>query len=45
VGLCDSEVLEKEARLQAIASDSAAEPRALLYYQALLRGDAASPYV
>ena len=45
VGLCDTQVLEKEARLQAIASDSAAGPRALVYYQALLRGDAASPYV
>ena len=45
VGLCDIQVLEKEARLQAIASDSPAESRALVYYQALLRGDAASPYV
>jgi hypothetical protein len=44
-GLCDVEVLEKEARLQAIASDSAAGPRALAYYRALLRSDAASPYV
>jgi hypothetical protein len=45
IGLCDVELLEQEAKLQAIASDSAAEPRALVYYQALLRNDAASPHV
>jgi hypothetical protein len=45
LGLCDIQVLEQEARLQAIASDSPAESRALAYYQALLRSDAASPYV
>ena len=45
IGLCDIEVLEQEARLQAIASDSTAGPRALVYYQALLRSDAASPRV